>query len=408
MAAAVPARALEDRRTRPLSVMEFGAKGNGEEDDAPAIQASLRATGRVFFPNGTYRIAVPLVIPSGAVLSGESRSGVVMRRFTAGPVIASLGTGAALYDLTIDGNAALPASGALISVPSLQGRQTFVRVDVRNCPGVCLEFASNGGAGFSSFGSTYRSLAPAGKGASVKVSGTDTEAIPRKFYATESDGSTLFDFGGANNFYASGFYTNGLIFGPTSTKVFLNDMRIGAAGGTVTVRGADHVLSGVSASPIVLECTGSAVDVQAPDWDVTDLGRRNNVTLLSRSYDVAWTAGGTSPALGDGSLYTRWSRNGDRATVQLDLTIGRTTTLGTGFWEFSLPAPDQPAAPVQICGMATATNSNMTAIDLGSVRVEPGRQRLRILSSKGFLAATLPFTWKPGDNLRLECSYTVR
>ncbi|WP_176706795.1 right-handed parallel beta-helix repeat-containing protein [Paenibacillus hemerocallicola] len=51
--------------TGPLNVRWFGAKGDGSNDDGPAIQAAIDAGGArssIYFPQGTYRIAVSLLI----------------------------------------------------------------------------------------------------------------------------------------------------------------------------------------------------------------------------------------------------------------------------------------------------------------------------------------------------------
>jgi hypothetical protein len=388
-------------------VKAFGAAGDGVTDDTAAIQAALDSGKRIYFPAGTYKVTASLTVPSGATLVGESKLRSTIKRATAATLISAFGAGAAMYDLSLDGNSSEFPSGKGILVGALSGRQTLVNVEVRNFPGPCLEFAADGGSGFSSFGSTYRTTGQPGRVASVRVAGIDTQAIPRKFYATESDGSTLFDFGGANNFYASGFYTNGLIFSPSSTKVELDNLRIGAAGGVVTIQGADHVISGVSAAPVILDCTGSSVSLQAPGWDITDRGSGNSVTILNRSHTPTWTAAGAKTQLGNGALHSRWSRAGNRVAVQLDLTIGQTTSVGSGTWEFSLPAPDNPHAPVQVCGVALAVNAAGTSVEVGAVRVQPGEQKVRIFSRAGPFGTRSPFAWAAGDTLRFGCEYAT-
>jgi hypothetical protein len=53
---------------------QFGAKGNGTGNDAPAINAALTAVGVVKTrPNATYRITQPVLVPYGAVLEGPGK-----------------------------------------------------------------------------------------------------------------------------------------------------------------------------------------------------------------------------------------------------------------------------------------------------------------------------------------------
>lgn len=55
-------------------------------------------------------------------------------------------------------------------------------------------------------------------------------------------------------------------------------------------------------------------------------------------YTPVWTTAGTAPALGNGSLAGRYRLIGRTMFLSIALTIGTTTTTGTGVWAFSLPA----------------------------------------------------------------------
>jgi polygalacturonase len=65
------------------SVKSFGAVGDGANDDGPAIQRAMNATGvqngsgTVYFPAGTYRINAPLVWTCRRLL-GESNFASVL------------------------------------------------------------------------------------------------------------------------------------------------------------------------------------------------------------------------------------------------------------------------------------------------------------------------------------------
>jgi polygalacturonase len=58
----ISARAMEKRGSF-LTVLDFGAKGDGLADDSAAIQELIDSkAGSIRFPAGTYRIARPLVV----------------------------------------------------------------------------------------------------------------------------------------------------------------------------------------------------------------------------------------------------------------------------------------------------------------------------------------------------------
>lgn len=84
-----------------VSVMNFGAAGNGTANDAPAVNDAIASfngqPGIVFFPPGDYLIEDPLSLPSGIILRGvDSLSTNILIDFDGEPQDA----------ITISGNAA--------------------------------------------------------------------------------------------------------------------------------------------------------------------------------------------------------------------------------------------------------------------------------------------------------------
>lgn len=72
-------RTVEVKLDERISVLDFGAIGNGIDDDTAAIQAALTEAARagdmaVFLPAGAYLITA-ITIPAGVVLAGTSRMG---------------------------------------------------------------------------------------------------------------------------------------------------------------------------------------------------------------------------------------------------------------------------------------------------------------------------------------------
>jgi hypothetical protein len=67
-----------------------------------------------------------------------------------------------------------------------------------------------------------------------------------------------------------------------------------------------------------------------------------SVGLMSSSFENAQTwaiqwLGTANPALGNGSFYVSYDTVGRQITARFRLTIGSTTTFGTGGWKFTLP-----------------------------------------------------------------------
>lgn len=63
------------------------------------------------------------------------------------------------------------------------------------------------------------------------------------------------------------------------------------------------------------------------------------------SYTPAWTAVTTNPVLGNGTLTGAYMKVGRTCTVMITLTMGSTTTYGSGFWRISLPFQAAATSP---------------------------------------------------------------
>lgn len=113
-------RPLTDYLGEQLSVLSYGALGNGVADDAPAINAAIAALvslkGRnLYFPGGrTYKVNSPIVIPSGVngtkiTLYGDGEATVIKRgaNMPTGQGVFDIAAGAkyvSICDMMIDGN----------------------------------------------------------------------------------------------------------------------------------------------------------------------------------------------------------------------------------------------------------------------------------------------------------------
>jgi hypothetical protein len=63
-----------------VSVLDFGAIGDGVTDDTAAIQAAIDASEKVFFPSSTYLITSPIVQSQRNILMGEGKDSRILSR----------------------------------------------------------------------------------------------------------------------------------------------------------------------------------------------------------------------------------------------------------------------------------------------------------------------------------------
>jgi hypothetical protein len=144
------ARTAQAKMRDVVSVKDFGAVGDGVDDDTVAIQAAIANAvttngGKVYLPVGTYKISNPgLTVPTGVWLIGDSATpvgpGTVLIPASAAVtrMIAMTGVDAGLENLLLLGEATKSVIGvdighATVSDPSTPGRLTFRNVVARLC-----------------------------------------------------------------------------------------------------------------------------------------------------------------------------------------------------------------------------------------------------------------------------------
>ncbi|NYI05258.1 hypothetical protein [Allostreptomyces psammosilenae] len=128
-----------------------------------------------------------------------------------------------------------------------------------------------------------------------------------------------------------------------------------------------------------------------------------------QSYTPTWTAATTAPVLGNGSLVGRYTRIGDTVHVQVQLTVGTTTQVGTGAWQFSLPARTSQLGAYHL---GTAQTSGAGGRVSGHTLAGPGTTSCGIFLSAPdsarmtALSHAHPYTeWGAGNLLRFAFTY---
>jgi len=337
----------------------------------------------------------------------------ILRGFT-GNFITSMGGYSGLEDLQIDGQTAIYGAGKGVIFTGTTPNAHMSNVEIKNFVEACLDFGADAGAEFRAINCDLYTTGTVGTVGAVTISGIDTAATSRHFTNCESNGCTLFDFGGCNDLYVTGGYTNGLIFSSNSTKVFLNNMRIGAGAGSVTISGTEHQLvNSVFASAIILDATTVSchVDCGVSANNITDNGTTNSINMHGLvAYTPSWTSSGTAPTLGNGTILGYYTRRGQIIEGTIDLTIGSTTTTGTGTWYFSLPRADY-STPKQVVGIGFTNGAAANYDYVFSVFVDPGNTRVALYYARDAGVANInvltgtTVSWASGATIRMNFRY---
>lgn len=391
-----------------------GAVGDGVADDAAAIVAattlaSARGGGVVYFPPGTYKVGSALTIPDKVRWVGSAQGAAVIKRAFTGDFITA-SSYAQLENLTIEGDTATHGNGKGVLVGTGTINQWMKNVQIQNFNQPCVEFAVDGGSGFTAINSSFFTTGAVGSVGAITVNGTDTQAVPRYFFGCGGLGSTLFNVGGAHDFFVIGGFSNGMIFGAASALVNVQGMRFQA--GTMTIDGDSHTIVGnVFGGAVTINADNIIFDGnQVPDYDITDNGTGNWVTFKRRDYTPTWTGSGSNPAIGNGTLIGTWSRDGNRVHVDVELKMGSTTTYGTGTWRWALPVPPRNTAGESWkVGPAHLYDDNATLVNVGVALSNPALSYVTIEYHGGAagITPTTPWTWAQDDLIRFSIDYLV-
>jgi hypothetical protein len=128
-----------------LNVLDFGAKGNGQTDDADAILATIAAAHGAFvqFPPGQYLLGRELVLndtvnlvgaPGRSLLIPTKNAGVALSISTPGENLATANP-ASIFGLTIDGSRTRGTTGMLVGATGTSGRIRASHLEIRSFRG---------------------------------------------------------------------------------------------------------------------------------------------------------------------------------------------------------------------------------------------------------------------------------
>jgi hypothetical protein len=130
----------------------------------------------------------------------------------------------------------------------------------------------------------------------------------------------------------------------------------------------------------------------------------------SQGYTPVWTADGTQPSLGNGSLTGRHVTQGDMVTFSITFAAGSTTTFGTSNYHFSLPV-NATAGEKWLANCAVLDTGLQYYTGFATIEgdVSAGIIQDMLISSNTVgptnWGATNPFTFGSGDKAIISGSY---
>jgi hypothetical protein len=129
------------------------------------------------------------------------------------------------------------------------------------------------------------------------------------------------------------------------------------------------------------------------------------------AYTPTWTASGTAPALGNGTIVGRYKQIGKVVAFTIKLTAGSTTTFGTLDWRFTLPitAYDTTYQFAAIAYDSSATTTGWyQARGVGDYGGSTSYFSLIVNTTNAnstSVTSANPMTWASGDILTVSGTY---
>lgn len=413
--------AYGEKPLKIVSVLDYGAVGDGTANDTSAIQAaidSLTSGGTVLLPRGTYLLGSALSTSDGVPvrLLGDGKATILKKGFN-GDVI-TLGSLNTLESLYINGNGATyTGRGVVISSGSANNTswRRLINCDIIDTASYAVEFTAVI-AGYASTMSGCRMVPYTATVAAVKYPTSAETNGNRTIIGCWSASNPLVDLAGSNDSTTVGNNGGTLIFSSDTKKAIVCGNRFSSTGLGLTVDGIQHSITGNvwAESAITFAATfvggtwkGNYTVGTITDSTTGSASSATSIDIEQTTYTPTWTGSVSNPAIGNGTLNGAWQRKGTRCTANILMTAGTTTTFGSGYFKFSLPYTSLRNA-IGTCYMET--NATGLKVYGASVYVQAGTNIAIVVvggSSGSYVGAASPVAFQTSDKIIIDVEFAI-
>lgn len=268
-------RSAQDKARETISVIDFGAKGDGVTDDFTAfLNAVLAAQAIVQWNGQNVAVGAEIVVPyrpAGYILGSVLNlyPGIILR-FLAGSQLITKTHNGAMYLLKqgaqiIGGDHRSRGTGGVcFYLENDQGGQRIHSASAeKGWVAPCVYYEKDAGSRSHIVEcSFYRGATGTTNYAIVMdpARPTNDEARPRHLHGVNFNGGASIDFGGCNNVFVTNSYVADLNFTADSTAVSMESTRVGNQA-ALTIRGPNHRLNADWSPQITIDssCDASTI-----------------------------------------------------------------------------------------------------------------------------------------------------
>jgi hypothetical protein len=122
------------------------------------------------------------------------------------------------------------------------------------------------------------------------------------------------------------------------------------------------------------------------------------------SYTPSWTATSVNPAIGNGSITGSYSKHGKIVKFEILITMGSTTTFGSGAWRLTTPSA-MSSTPVTNLFTALLTDTGTANYPAVGLALTTTTFELWTHAAANQVFSTQPHTWASTDVLRVTGWY---
>ncbi|RPG34612.1 MAG: hypothetical protein CBB72_006980 [Muricauda sp. TMED12] len=270
------------------------------------------------------------------------------------------------------------------------------------------------GGGFGSIAPLFINTEFAGDGYGLTIDNASNVTVVNGYFESKGPSIRVMNrcYGLALRDCVYGSLTND---NPTGVDSFIyhesGNCRMSISGGYITIptgmeRDNLNFIKSANPDSFILKMTDQPTrEVYASGFKVFADGLPTNLfTGFHRAdYDIAWTASSTDPTIGNGELKGRYVLSGSTCTVFVELTIGSTTTFGSGDFRFSVPF--RSVFGSRAYGSGLILNDVVQNI---IPQVNSASSVAALYDENGnILSASSPSPWSAGDTIRFQITYEI-
>lgn len=128
-----------------------------------------------------------------------------------------------------------------------------------------------------------------------------------------------------------------------------------------------------------------------------------DLSVYENTYTPVWSATGTAVSLGNGTITGAYTKVGNMVTVYVVLTMGSTTTYGTGNYHVTLPFTVAKTS----LGVAQGYNLGVGNEIFFPYAPATGNYVQFFTSSNTLVGQLVPHTWKSGDQIEFSITFSA-